>query len=75
MNGDKVHEALELRRRLALQALGIRPKDLRTLVRFTGPQVSFLLRGERDLTEEEQHRLASLVLRRMQRLFAKEEER
>ncbi len=75
VNADLVHE-LELRqrflmvkRRMFVEALNIRPKDLRESLGLKGPTVSFVLNGTRRLTREELDKVVPLVVERLTGLF------
>ena len=64
----KGHE-LELKRRLFILSLNMKPGDLRSLLGVPKPAISFLLRGERRLTREELAKVTPLVLERIEALF------
>ncbi len=75
VNADLVHE-LELRqrflmvkRRMFVEALSIRPRDLRSSLGLKGPTVSFVLNGSRRLTREELDKVVPLVVERLTGLF------
>ncbi len=75
VNTDLVHE-LELRqrflmvkRRMFVEALSIRPKDLRASLGLKGPTVSFVLNGTRRLTRDELDKVVPLVVERLTGLF------
>ncbi|MEE8077239.1 MAG: hypothetical protein V3T60_16645 [Candidatus Binatia bacterium] len=65
---SKGHE-VELKRRLFILSLNMKPRDLRSLLGVPKPAVSFLLRGERRLTREELEKVTPLVLERLEALF------
>ncbi len=64
----KGHE-IELRRRLLILALRLKPGQIRARLGVPKPQVSFLLRGERRLSREELEKVTPLVLERLTGLF------
>ncbi len=64
----KGHE-IELKRRLFILSLGLKPGHLRARLGVPKPQVSFLLRGERRLSDEELEKVTPLVLERVKELF------
>ncbi len=64
----KGHE-IELRRRLLILALRLKPGQIRARLGVPKPQVSFLLRGERRLSDEELEKVTPLVLERVKELF------
>ena len=65
---NKGHE-LELKRRLFILSLNMKPGDLRSLLGVPKPAISFLLRGERRLSDEELAKVTPLVLERVKELF------
>ncbi len=64
----KGHE-IELRRRLFILALRLKPGQIRARLGVPKPQVSFLLRGERRLSREELAKVTPLVVERLTGLF------
>ncbi len=70
-NGYSVPE-LEMRRKIVMHALGIRLEELRAVLgcKFKGPKLSFVFRGERDLTPEEIDKVLPLVVERLRGLFS-----
>ncbi len=71
VDDESVHEALlEVKRRMVVGGLGIKPRDLRASLGLPGPVVSFVLRGERRLTREELDKVVPLVVERLERLFS-----
>ena len=76
VNTDLVHELelrqrfLMVRRRMFVEALNIRPKDLRASLGLKGPTVSFVLNGTRRLTREELAKVTPLIVERLERLFS-----
>ena len=72
MGNDYSVPELEMRRKIVMHALGIRLKDLRAVLgfKFKGPKLSFVFRGERDLTPKEIDKLLPLVVERLRGLFS-----
>ncbi len=64
----KGHE-IELRRRLLILGLRLKPGQIRARLGVPKPQVSFLLRGERRLSREELAKVTPLVVERLTGLF------
>lgn len=69
VNSHAVHELLEIRRRMVISGLGLKPKDLRGSLDLPAPLVSFVLRGERRLSPKERAKLMVLVQRKIDLLF------
>ena len=69
VNTDLVHELLEIRRRMVISGLGLKPKDLRGSLDLPAPLVSFVLRGERRLSPRERALFMDLVRKRIDDLF------
>ena len=68
-NSDLVHELLEVRRRMVVDGLGLKPRDLRGSLELPAPIISFVLRGERKLSPKERARLMDLIRQRIDDLF------
>ena len=62
-------ELLEVRRRMVVDGLGLKPRDLRRLLDLPAPSISFILRGERKLSPKERAKLMVLVQRKIDLLF------
>ncbi len=69
VNSDLVHELLEVRRRMVVDGLGIKPRDLRGSLGLPAPIISFVLRGERKLSPEERALFMDLIRQRIDALF------
>ena len=69
VNTQIVHELLEVRRRMVVDGLGLKPRELRRVLGFSSCQVSYVLGGDRQLRPEERARLERLVRERMRMLF------
>ncbi len=69
VNNNAVHELLEVRRRMVVDGLGLRPKDLRRSLDLSAPSISFVLRGERKLSSKERALLMGLIRKRVDVLF------
>ncbi len=64
-----VHELLEVRRRMVVDGLGLKPRDLRRSLDLPAPVVSFVLRGERRLSPKERAMLMKMIRQRIDVLF------
>ena len=69
VNSQIVHELLEVRRRMIVDGLGIKPRDLRRSLDLPAPIVSFVLRGERKLSPKERALFMDLIRQRVDALF------
>jgi len=69
VNNHAVHELLEMKRRMTMDGLMIKPKDLRRSLDLPAPIVSFVLRGERKLSPKERALLMGLIRKRIDELF------
>ena len=68
-NSDLVHELLEVRRRMVVDGLGLKPRDLRGSLGLPAPIISFVLRGERKLSPKERAMLMKMIRKRVHVLF------
>jgi len=62
-------ELLQMRRRMVVDGLTIKPKDLGGSLGLSPVSVSFILRGERRLSPQERAKLMVLVQRKIDLLF------
>ncbi len=69
VNSTVVHELLEVKRRMVIDGLSLKPRDLRGLLDLSAPSISFILRGERKLSPRERAKLMVLVQRKIDLLF------
>jgi len=69
VNSTVVHELLEMKRRMIVDGLGIKPRDLRRSLDLPAPIVSFVLRGERRLSPKERAMLMKMIRKRVDVLF------
>jgi len=63
-------ELIAVRRRMVVEGLQIRPRDLRDCLRMKGPYVSFILRGHRKMTPQQRALFNELVQQKVQELFS-----
>lgn len=70
MVNGKVHEFLEIRRRMVVDALGLKPRDLKKALGMPSPAISFILRGQRHLSREELQKVTHLIRERIEALFS-----
>jgi len=66
---SKAHEEIELRRRMLVLALGLKPRHLRDHLGLDPPLVSFILTGARGMTPKERARFMRLIRPRVEALF------
>ena len=69
LNSTVVHELAAVRRRMVIDGLGLKPRDLRRSLDLPAPIISFVLRGERKLSPKERAKLMVLVQRKIDLLF------
>ena len=69
VNSTVVHELLEVRRRMVVDGLGIKPRDLRGSLGLPAPIISFVLRGERKLSPKERALFMDLIRKRVDEVF------